>query len=111
MQLRIDFGDPIIPKEDVLKLQPADLNDFYADASDFDKGNLFFVLLTSLHFYEEQGLKLLAAHLNYLAAYYLFVTLTPPGSCHLALYYIKKALELNPLPEYEEWLNLIKKGN
>jgi len=111
MKLKIDFSEPIFPKEEVLMIQPTDLNDFYAAASDLDKSNLYFVLQTSLYHYEEQGLKLLAAHVSFLAAYYLFVALTPPGSGLLALHYINRALELNPLPEYEEWLKLIKKGN
>ena len=90
-------------------IKPSDLDDFYITASDFDKSNLFFVLLTSAHFYEEKNEKEKAAHLYYLAAYYLFVSLTPPGSCMLALHYINKALELYPLPEYQEWLGLIQK--
>lgn len=111
MELKIDFGEPIIKKELVLSIQPTDLNDFYATASDFDKDNLFFVLLTSLHHFEESNDTQIAAHLSFLLAYYLFVPLTPPGSFYLALHYINKAISLNPISEYKEWLELIKKGN
>ena len=69
------------------------------------------MLLTSMHHYEDQQKTELAAHISYLIACYLFVTLTPPGSGQLALYYITKAIELHPCDEYMEWLMLIKKGN
>lgn len=110
MKLTIDFGAPIIPEKDVLQIRPNDLNDFYFEASDFDKNNIFFMLLTSLHHYEALGDKVRAAHLSFLAAYYL-IALTPPGSCLLALHYIKKATALNDMPEYRQWLALMEKGN
>lgn len=109
--MKIDFGEPIIAASDVMSLMPTDLNDFYAEASDLDKSNLFFVLLASAQYYEDKKDKEKAAHLYFLTAFYLFVPLTPPGSCMLALHYIKKALVLNPLPEYQEWFGLIQKGN
>ena len=111
MNLKIDFSEPIRKEADVMEITPSDLDVFYVSASDFDKSNLFFVLLTSLHFYEEKGEMEKAAHLSFLAAYYLFVTLTPPGSCLLALHYIKKAIALSPKAEYQEWLLLMEKGN
>lgn len=111
MKMAIDFGEPVIEEGIVLSIRPSDLDDFYASASDSDKGNLFFVMLTSLHHFEGIGDTRRAAHLSFLLAYYLFVALTPPGSLELALRYIEKALSLNPIPEYEEWLGLIKRGN
>lgn len=111
MKIQIDFGEPIIPAVIAQQISPNDLNDFYCTASDFDKSNIFFMLLTSMHHYEDQQQTELAAHLSYLIACYLFITLTPPGSGHLALHYINKAIELNPCGEYTEWLELIKKGN
>ena len=44
----IDFSKPVICKDDVLVISPTDLDDFYMSASDYDKSNLFFVLLTSV---------------------------------------------------------------
>ena len=111
MELRIDFGKPIIKEELVLSIQTNDLDDFFVTASDFDKSNLFFMLLTSLHNFEEINDTQRAAHLSYLIAYYIFVPFTPPGSFYLALHYIKKAVSLNPISEYKEWLELIEKGN
>ena len=111
MELKIDFGEPIIKEELVLSIQATDLNDFYVTASDFDKSNLFFVLLTSLHHFEESNDTQRAAHLSFLIAYYLFILLTPPGSFYLALHYINKAISLNPISEYKKWLELIKEGN
>lgn len=111
MELRIDFGQPVLRRELAEALRETDLNDFYATASDFDKSNLFFVLLTSLHHYEDAGDARLAAHLSFLAACYLYIALTPPGSQELALHYIRRAAALEPLPLYREWETLIRKGN
>ena len=111
MVIAIDFEKPIIADNIVLEIAPKDLDDFYKTASDFDKNNLFFILLNSLHFYEGSDDTRKAAHLSFLIAYYLFISLTPPGSCDLALHYINKAILLNPISEYNKWLELIKKGN
>ena len=111
MQLTIDWGSPVIPEPDVLETCPSDLNDFYAAASECDRLNLFFVLLSSLHHYLDRGKVEQAAHLCFLTAYYLFVPLTPPGSCKLARHYIEQAVSLNPLDEYREWSRLILRGN
>lgn len=109
--LKIDFSNLIIKKENVLEICIEDLEDFYVATSDIDKTNLFFVLLASMHYYEEHGDAVRAAHLSYLTAFYIFTPLTPPGSEHLALHYINKALSLNPLLEYKEWLSIMEAGN
>lgn len=111
MILSIDWENPILEAGAILNIKPTDLNGFYAGASDFDKTNLFFMLLTSFHHYLQQGEREKAAHLSFLMAYYLFVPLTPPGSQPLSLHYIKQAIGLNPLEEYLEWLPLIERGN
>ena len=111
MKITVDWNQPVFPAEMLLQIQPRDLDSFYFSASDLDKGNLFFMLLTSLHHYENSENSRAAAHLCYLMAYYLFITLTPPGSCSLAIHYIQKAIALNPCEEYAEWFRLIKKGN
>ncbi|MEZ3505832.1 MAG: hypothetical protein K1W10_02540 [Lachnospiraceae bacterium] len=111
MGIRIDFSEPVIEKGIVMEMGSGDLDDFYASASDFDKSNLFFILLASLHYYEESGDTVRAAHLSFLTAYYVFTPLTPPGSHQLALHYIKKAVSMNPLSEYKEWLSIMEKGN
>lgn len=111
MQMRIDWNEPIIRKAQVLQIQLSDLDDFYVAASDFDKMNIFFVLLTSFHHYQDQGDRETAAHLGYLMACYLFRTLTPPGSCELAMRYISQAISLHPLTIYKEWADKIQQGN
>ena len=111
MKLNINWNDPIIADADVMKLTANDLDDFYCTASELDKSNLFFVLLTSLHYYEEKKDIEKAAHLSFLTANYLFVALTPPGSYNLALHYMKKAVFLNPKSEYHEWYRLMEQGN
>ena len=111
MKLKIDWGEPIIKEDDIMQIQPSDLDDFYVAQNDLDKTNLFFILLTSIHHYLDKEEQEKSAHLCFLTAYYLFITLTPPGSCKLAMHYIKQAVDLNPLEEYKEWVPLIEKGN
>ena len=58
MRLKIDFDEPIIQENDVMKIQPSDLDDFYVaedNSNNSDKTNLFFVLLTSFHYYLDKG--------------------------------------------------------
>ncbi len=111
IKMRIKFDEPIIGKDNVLEIDSKDLDDFYVSASDTDRMNLFFILLTSLHYYEGNGDTVRAAHLSFLVAYYAFTPLTPPGSHYLALHYMNKAISLNPLLEYNEWLVVMEKGN
>ena len=111
MKIRIDFANPLICREQLEILSANDLNDFYGDASDFDRTNLCFVLLNSIQYYEKLGDERLTAKLCFLLAYYLFVPLTPPGSASLAQHYVEKAIDLDPREEYREWLELIRKGN
>lgn len=111
MELNIDFGNPMITEEQLSKLSTDDLNGFYASASEIDRLNLFFVLLNSMQHFEGKGEQQKTAYLCFLLAYYLFVPLTPPGSCSLALHYIEKAIALDPKQEYREWLTLMQKGN
>ena len=111
VDLKIDWDNPLIEEGDVLQVKTSDLDNFYIAASDFDKSNLFFVLLNSYHCYLDKDEQKTAAHLSFLIAYYLFITLTPPGSCELAMHYIKQAISLHPLEEYSKWLILIEKGN
>ncbi len=109
--MRIDWNEPFIRFENVLKICPADLNDFYADASEVDRLNLFFVLLNTLQRCQSAERIAEAAHVCFLIAYYLFVPLTPPGSWELSMHYIRQAISLNPIEEYREWLGLIEQGN
>ncbi len=111
MKLQINWGEPVIRREDVLEISIGDLNDFYAAASEVDQLNLFFILLTSLRRYLDLGDRERAAHLSFLAAYYLFTPLTPPGSWELSMHYIRQAVALNPREEYREWVPLMEAGN
>ena len=111
MKLTIDWSQPVLAEEDVPRIALSDLDDFYVSASDLDKSNLFFVLLTSCHHHLDCGRDQTAARLCWLMAYYLFVALTPPGSLELALHYIRRAIALDPREEYVQWRELIKKGN
>lgn len=51
IKMRIKFDEPIIGKDNVLEIGSKDLDDFYVSASDTDRMNLFFILLTSLHYF------------------------------------------------------------
>lgn len=79
--MRIKFDEPIIGKDNVLEIGSKELDDFYAAASDIDRINLFFILLASLHYYEEKGDTVRTAHLSFLMAYYVFAPLTPRVPC------------------------------
>ncbi|MBQ2887748.1 MAG: hypothetical protein IJE29_02350 [Firmicutes bacterium] len=111
MNLRIDFAEPLLPADVAHELKTADLDDFYAARDNVARNNLFFVLLASYQHYATQDDAELAAHLAFLLAYYLFVALTPPASAELAAYYIGQAISFNRLNEYEEWRQLIERGN
>lgn len=62
--MRVNFDKPIIKKECVLETVIGDLDNFYASASDIDRVNLFFILLASLYYYEENGDAVRAAYLS-----------------------------------------------
>ena len=111
MALHIDFGEPVLDRKQAEALTCGELNDFYCAASEVEGLNLFFVLLASLHHYEDAGERALAAYLSFLTAYYLFTPLTPPGSWTLAMHYVEKAVRLDPQPEYLAWRELMRAGN
>ena len=109
--IRISWDRPFFDPQQALDIGIADLDAFYAETPEAERANLFFVLLHSLNRCMETGEKEGAAHLSFLIAYYLFTTLTPPGSQELALHYIRQATEINPCRKYMKLLELIQKGN
>lgn len=111
MRLIIDFGHPYFEGEMISAITPEDLDDYYADANEVGRLNLFFVLEASFHRLQEEKKNDIAAYCAFLMAYYVFLPLTPPASCELAAYYIDKAIELNPTLEYQNWKKLIAQGN
>jgi hypothetical protein len=111
MKIKIDFGTPFIPEEDVLSVTVNDICAQYVKSTVYDQFNIFFVLLTTFHMCEDKGERVLAAHVAYLASYYLFLPLTPPGSMELALHYAKKAMELDPSDFYAQWIEAVLEGN
>ena len=92
MKITIDFGHPYFEEEVLLGLTQDDLNCFYADASEVDRLNLFFVLEASLHRLQGKERMKTAAYCAFLMAYYLFIALTPPASFELAEFYIDRVL-------------------
>lgn len=111
MKIQIDFEYPYFDETAILKLTLNDLDCFYADASEVNRLNLFFVLEASLHRFQSKKCMKAAARCAFIMAYYLFVPLTPPASSELARFYINKALELDETIEYRQWKEAIDKGN
>lgn len=111
VKITIDFGHPYFEENVLLGLTPDDLNCFYADASEVDRLNLFFVLEASLHRFQGKERMKTAAYCAFLMAYYLFIALTPPASFELAEFYIARALEWDETPEYRRWKAIIDEGN
>jgi hypothetical protein len=111
MKIKIDFGAPFIPEKDILSVTANDIYDQYLESTVYDQFNIFFVLLTTFHMCEDKGKNVSAAHVAYLASYYLFLPLTPPGSMELALHYAKKAMALDPSDFYAQWIEAVLEGN
>ena len=111
MKIRITFERPYFEEETILALTSHDLDDFYVEANEVDRLNLFFVLETSLHRFQRENRRKAAVRCAFLMAYYLFVPLTPPASSELARFYIDQALAWEDTPEYRQWKKLIEEGN
>lgn len=106
-----NYDKPAIPPELVYEITESFLDDFYASSNDSEKFNLFFHLLHEYQFLNSLDLQEETAYLCYLLSYYLFVSLTPPHSMPLALFYAKEAVRLHETEKYKEWLNLVERGN
>lgn len=111
MNITIDFSHPYFEEETILALTLQDLDDFYVEANEVDRLNLFFMLEASLHRLQTKDRRKAAARCAFLMAYYLFVPLTPPASSELAGFYIDKTLEWEETPEYCQWKKIIEEGN
>ncbi len=111
MKIEIDWGHPYFDEGTIAALALTDLDEFYADASEVDRLDLFFVLEASLHRAQSGQNRQVAARCAFLMAYYLFVPLTPPASFELAEFYIDRALEWDETPEYRQWKTIIDQGN
>ena len=73
MKIRITVERPYFEEETILALTSHDLDDFYVEANEVDRLNLFFVLETSLHRFQRENRRKAAARCAFLMAYYLFV--------------------------------------
>ena len=78
MKITIDFGHPHFEENVLLGLTQDDLNCFYADASEVDRLNLFFVLEASLHRFQGEERMKTAAYCAFLMAYYHSQPLSSP---------------------------------
>ena len=110
-KIKIDFEHPYIDEKTLFELTLNDLDCFYTNSNEVDQLNLFFILESSLHRFQDQQNMKTAARCAFLMAYYLFVPLTPPASLELAEFYIDRALKWDETPEYHQWKEIIDKGN
>lgn len=63
MKITINFEKPYFEEATILALTSHDLDDFYVEANEVDRLNLFFMLETSLHrFQRESGCTLRLSH-------------------------------------------------
>ena len=63
MKITINFEKPYFDEATILALTSHDLDDFYVEANEVDRLNLFFMLETSLHrFQRESGCTLRLSH-------------------------------------------------
>ncbi len=108
MKLEINLNKPFYDENEILDIQPTDLNEFYDPLNEENGLKMYFQLLATYIRVKNREKK---AHAAFLITYYLFILLTPPASCELALYYIRKAIELDPLEEYIEFEKLVLMGN
>ena len=111
MKIDINFEHPLLDEETILKLTTQDLDCFYADETESNRFNLFFVLEASLHKLQSENRRTAAARCAFLLAYDLFTPLTPPASLELAKFYINNALAWDDTPEYRQWKKIIDGGN
>ena len=77
MKITINFEKPYFEEATILALTSHDLDDFYVEANEVDRLNLFFMLEVSLHRFQRENRRKAAARCAFLMAYYLFVPLTP----------------------------------
>ncbi len=113
----LDFGKYFgcesapVPEEYMMQMKENDLDILYADGDVTERFNVYFHLQNELIFLLGRENDRAAAHVCYLISYYLFVALTPPHSEILAMAYAKKAFELYPMEQYQEWMEEVRKGN
>ena len=55
MKITINFEKPYFEEATILALTSHDLDDFYVEANEVDRLNLFFVLETSLHRFQREN--------------------------------------------------------
>ncbi len=105
------YESTYIPEEKVFLLTEEFLDDLYVTSDEIDKFNIFFHLQNEYFYLLRKERHIEAAYVCYLISYYLFQPLTPPHSCTLAYEYAARAIELNPIPKYSEWLEEVGRGN
>ncbi len=109
----INNDDCIIELDEVDYYSFELLDEFYhSELNDpFSTNSIAFKLIYSAIYYEPINSKV-SAKLYCYAAYYLFMWIKPACSCELAIYYIDKAITLNPTEkEYLTWKKLFEEGN
>jgi hypothetical protein len=105
------YESPEIPKEAIMELTENDLDDLYVKCDEIEGINVFFHLQNEYIYLKEQNAQKELAYICYLISYYIFNPLTPPHSEHIAMYYAKKALYYDNDKKYNDWIEIVSKGN
>ena len=106
-----DYGDAIFSEDRIAEMGLVDVQNCYAELNELDQKNLFYVLLATASFDEDEKKEKVAAKVYMFIAHYLFLLETPPESERLAKYYIEKAILLDDLQEYHDEKDFILMGN
>lgn len=102
-EISLDYKNPILSEEKILKISEKEVNDFYAKTQNsYQQYDLFFFLLNSFNAYLNTGKAVIAAKVAFLLSYYLHIALTPIANLDLALHFIEEAIKLDARTEYEQ---------
>lgn len=100
-----------IPVERIFEIDETVIEQLYVKGNETERFNVFFYLQREFFALKNNNHKKELAHISYLISYYLFIALTPPHSCELALEYAKTAFEVDRSVKYRKWIEFVKKGN
>jgi len=108
MSTAIHCDEAIFKMKEAAEMEITDLDAFYDSAKVEDRMNLYFELEASFLRYLADGYCDLAAHVAYLAAYYIEKKLHAVSGKEMASYYLNRAIQLCPANEYLQLLAEIK---
>ncbi len=113
MNIKAFFGyeSTEIPVDKIFTLTEEVLDDLYAASTEVEQYNIYFHLQNEYAYLKNANSVKETAYVCYLISYYVFVSLTPPHSEKIALYFIQEAINLDECEKYTGWLDIVKRGN